>query len=92
MLTKNTKINFCEESFRSIFKCTHNVNSYHQDRIDKIGQNLKVLAESEDGTIEAIKHTKHDILAIMWHPERDIILTMKIFTYLNHSFNLILKE
>ena len=50
------------------------------------------LAESEDGTIEAIKHTKHNILAIMWHPERTSTLTMKIFTYLNHSFNLILKE
>jgi len=47
------------------------VNSFHNYSISKIGKNLKILARSSDGEIEAIKHEKYNWLGWMWHPERD---------------------
>lgn len=49
------------------------VNSYHRYSIKNIDQNeLTVLATSEDGEIEAVKHKKYPIMAQMWHPEREL--------------------
>lgn len=45
------------------------VNSYHHEVIDKVGNNLKVVATSEDGYIEAIEGD--NICAVQWHPEKD---------------------
>lgn len=47
------------------------VNSYHNLAIDLLPPCLEVLARSEDGVIEMIRHTFLPIVACMWHPERE---------------------
>jgi putative glutamine amidotransferase len=44
-------------------------NSHHHQAIDFLGENLAVLAEAQDGIIEAVASTIHPILAVQWHPE-----------------------
>ncbi len=46
------------------------VNSAHKQAINKLGENLTVLARSNDGIIEAIKHNSLPIIATQFHPER----------------------
>lgn len=43
------------------------VNSTHTQCIDKVANNFKVIAISDDNIIEAIETT--NILAVQWHPE-----------------------
>lgn len=46
------------------------INSIHHQALKKIGQGLKVEAQSEDGIVEAIKHEGAGyILGVQWHPE-----------------------
>lgn len=49
------------------------VNSYHNQACKVLTQEseLKVLVQSEDGVIEAVRHKVLPILGIMWHPERE---------------------
>ena len=50
------------------------VNSWHHQAIKDLGNNLEVLAEAPDGTIEAIKRTdKTYFLCLQFHPEAMII-------------------
>lgn len=44
------------------------VNSFHHQAINKVAQNFKVTATSEDGIIESIEYNK--ILGVQWHPEQ----------------------
>ena len=46
------------------------VNSYHDYSITTLGTPLSVIANSNDGSIEAFRHVDKRILGIMWHPER----------------------
>lgn len=50
-----------------------NVNSYHNQVCLKLkeGCGLVCMARTEDGVIEAVRHTKYPIIAVMWHPERN---------------------
>lgn len=45
------------------------VNSHHHQFINKLGENLEVIAIAEDGIIEAFKNDDKKILAVQWHPE-----------------------
>jgi gamma-glutamyl-gamma-aminobutyrate hydrolase PuuD len=48
------------------------VNSYHnQQVILPDDSQFKVFAMSEDNAIEGIRHKKHPLIAVMWHPERE---------------------
>ena len=49
------------------------VNSYHNQAIVKrtLAEPLEVLATTEDGVIEAVKHPRLPWVGIMWHPERE---------------------
>lgn len=49
---------------------TLQVNSFHGQSIETIGNEMEVLAISDDDSIEAIKHKHKPIYGIMWHPER----------------------
>ncbi len=44
------------------------VNSFHHQAINKVAQDFKVTATSEDGMIEAIEY--NNILGVQWHPEQ----------------------
>lgn len=48
------------------------VNSYHNQGIfsDTLGEEMNILAVSQDNSIEAFEHKKYSIMGIMWHPER----------------------
>ncbi len=49
-----------------------NVNSYHNHGvlIGSLAPELKVLAKTKSGLVEAFYHPKKSILAMQWHPER----------------------
>ena len=47
------------------------VNSYHNLALENCTEVFEILAESEDGNIEAIKHKKLPWEGWMWHPERE---------------------
>lgn len=51
----------------------YEVNSYHNQGCMQLEENcgLKILAQSEDGVIEAVCHKCNPIVATMWHPERE---------------------
>lgn len=46
------------------------VNSYHHQCIRELGGGLEPLGRTEDGTVEAVRHTSLPIAAVQWHPER----------------------
>lgn len=46
------------------------VNSFHHQAIKELGMDLKVVAKSADGIIEAVEHTKEPmIMGVQFHPE-----------------------
>lgn len=46
------------------------VNSFHHQAIKKLGRDLKIVAKSQDGIIEAVEHTKDPmVMGIQFHPE-----------------------
>lgn len=47
------------------------VNSFHNWALDKCPEDFEVIARSEDGSIEAIKHQFLPWIGCMWHPERE---------------------
>ena len=47
------------------------VNSFHDFCIVDCPIEFDVLARAEDSSIECVTHKEHQILGIMWHPERD---------------------
>jgi len=56
--------------------------SYHHQAIRDVGRDLRVVAQSEDGTIEAVEDaTGRWVLGVQWHPERtpDDAETLAIF-------------
>ena len=50
---------------------TQDVNSYHEFGLTDCPKGFKVLARSEDGEIEAIRHNTLSWEGWMWHPERE---------------------
>ena len=47
------------------------MNSFHDFCIVDCPIEFDVLARAEDRSIECVTHKEHQILGIMWHPERD---------------------
>jgi putative glutamine amidotransferase len=47
------------------------VNSFHNQACLRVEEPLKILAQTEDGVIEAVSDKEKHILATMWHPERE---------------------
>ena len=63
------------------------VNSYHDMTIDSCPANYKVLATSEDGEIEAIRHNSFPWEGWMWHPEREIGFDSRDITRIKFLFD-----
>lgn len=56
--------------YRCFGKEELDVNSFHHQVIDRLGEGLEAIATAEDGIIEAIVHTQYPfLLAVQWHPE-----------------------
>lgn len=63
------------------------VNSYHnQGCIEITNPDIKILAKSDDGVIKAISIPKYNILATMWHPEREVIFSQDDITMVKKLF------
>lgn len=47
------------------------VNSFHNQACYRVKEPLEVIAQTQDGVIEAVRHKDKCILGTMWHPERE---------------------
>lgn len=47
------------------------VNSFHNQACVEVNDSLEILAKTEDGVVEAVRAKNEQILATMWHPERE---------------------
>ena len=47
------------------------VNSFHNQACFQVNQPLEVLAQTEDGVVEAVCSCEKRLLGTMWHPERE---------------------
>ena len=45
------------------------VNSLHHQTVDRLGEGLRVTAESPDGTVEGLECADAPVVAVQWHPE-----------------------
>ena len=56
---------------------SYKVSSYHdQGMFDaNLGEDLEAMAWSDDGVVEALCHMARPWLGIMWHPERDALVS-----------------
>ena len=53
------------------FPAKMRVNSAHHQRINRLGQHLKIIQVCpDDGCPEALEHDALPILGLQWHPER----------------------
>ena len=68
-----------ENSFvHSLYGNKAEVNSIHHQAVNRVAEGFKVIAVSEDGTVEAIE--KGNLIGLQWHPEVDYeINTFKKF-------------
>jgi putative glutamine amidotransferase len=49
------------------------VNSYHHQAVDRLGEGLRATARAPDGTVEAIEDPRRDFLiGVQWHAESDV--------------------
>ena len=56
------------------------VNSFHEFALTDLPKSIKVLAQSEDNSIEAIRYNNWE--GWMWHPERDMLSRDEIEDYM----------
>ncbi len=63
------------------------VNSFHTFSIDDCPQGYRVLAISEDGEIEAIRHRSLPWEGWMWHPERNKHFDSRDLTQISELFS-----
>jgi putative glutamine amidotransferase len=63
------------------------VNSYHGFAVGVLGKGLQSAAESDDGTIEIIRHREHKVYAQMYHPERYDPFRAEDLQFLRDYFN-----
>ena len=55
--------------YQVLLKEEVDVNSFHHQSLDRIGNGLKVVAQAEDGVIEAVESIKPFIIGVQFHPE-----------------------
>jgi N5-(cytidine 5'-diphosphoramidyl)-L-glutamine hydrolase len=66
----NTRHKLQYDKFSKI-KTLESVNSYHNYALEGCPDVFSILAKSDDGNIEAIRHRELPWEAWMWHPERE---------------------
>lgn len=60
------------------------VNSFHRFALADAPPGFRVLAQAEDGTIEAIQHNTLPWLGWMWHPEREAAFAPELLSALRN--------
>nr|BFF13634.1 hypothetical protein GCM10025699_49370 [Microbacterium flavescens] len=45
------------------------VRSAHHQAVGRLGDGLRVVARSSDGTVEAVEHRSAPVTGVQWHPE-----------------------
>ncbi|HJP16346.1 MAG TPA: gamma-glutamyl-gamma-aminobutyrate hydrolase family protein [Acidimicrobiales bacterium] len=45
------------------------VNSFHHQTVDRVGEGFEATAHAQDGAIEGLEHSELPILSVQWHPE-----------------------
>ena len=55
---------------RSLYGARFTANSAHHQSVDRLGAGLHAVQWTDDGTVEALRHTTLPIFAVQWHPER----------------------
>ena len=53
-----------------LYGLTPTVNSAHHQALKQLGEELIVTQWAEDGTVEAVEHTRLPVWGVQWHPER----------------------
>jgi len=56
---------------RILKKTSCEVNSFHHQAVETVGQGLRVCAVSEDGVVEGLETPDGRIVCVQWHPERE---------------------
>lgn len=69
-------------------KINREVNSFHGYKIKSVPKDFTQYAQSSDGCIEAIQHTRLPIMGIMWHPERESPFVKDDLDLINDFFGL----
>lgn len=64
------------------------VNSYHGFALENCPQGFEVMARSEDGEIEAIRHLHLPWQGWMWHPERETAFAAHDIERIQQLFNI----
>lgn len=67
----------------TLYGPTTNVNSYHHQVLDKLGNGFSACAWSMEGYVEAAAHETLPIIAVQWHPEK--MEDDRIFSYFFNS-------
>ncbi|MBR5207486.1 MAG: gamma-glutamyl-gamma-aminobutyrate hydrolase family protein [Erysipelotrichaceae bacterium] len=61
------EVTLTQDSFLGKSGEIHSVNSFHHQAIKKLGKTLRIIAQSEDGIVEAIENDH--VMGVQWHPE-----------------------
>lgn len=66
------------------------VNSFHFQAVNRIGNNLRVTANSEDGIVEGIEShgLRQKIVGVQWHPD----FSYKVLEQERRAFNFVVNE
>lgn len=63
------------------------VNSFHNQACYKVKYPLEVLAQTQDGVVEAVRHNEKRILGTMWHPEREALFQLSDIRRIKELFD-----
>ena len=70
-IAHQVKLNEESLAYRIFGSTLVDVNSFHHQAVDKLGDGLKAVGWSEEGIVEVFEHISHPYLhAVQWHPER----------------------
>ena len=61
------EVTLTQDSFLGKTGDVYSVNSFHHQAIKKLGNTLHIIAQSEDGIVEAIENDQ--VMGVQWHPE-----------------------
>jgi putative glutamine amidotransferase len=58
-----------DSKLRELYGPTADVNSFHHQAVDRLGEGVRACAYAEDEVVEAIEIEGADAIGVQWHPE-----------------------